>query len=253
MELFVSVPGFHLSRLIVDALPAVAGSCRIGGAEAAHASARRLRRGDRVVLIDGSGREAVGRIAARGARSLDVAVESIAEAPPDAVAAITLAVSAVRAERLAWVAEKATELGVARLVIVRSERTQTFRAGEGVTSRLEHIVREAAKQSERARWPAIDGPIALAAYLASEAADAGNRLVLDSRGEAFPSALTALPTALLIGPEGGWSEADLGAVLSAGWSVASLAAGVLRAETAAVAALALARAALARGPSSLSR
>ena len=246
MELSVSGP-----RLLVDALPAAGATCRIGGAEAAHAGARRLRRGDAVVLVDGSGREARGRITARSAGGLDVAVESVAEGPPDTLPAITLAVSAVRAERLAWVAEKATELGVARLVIVRSERTQSFRSREGLTSRLERIVREAAKQSERTRWPAIDGPRTLAAYLASEAA--GHRLVLDSRGEAFPSALVALPTALLVGPEGGWSEADLGAALSAGWSVASLAAGTLRAETAAVAALALARAALARGSSALSR
>ncbi len=241
------------ARLVVDALPAAGASCRIGGAEAAHANARRLRRGDAVVLIDGSGREARARVTERGAQGLDVAVESVAEAPRDPLPAITLAVSAVRGERLAWIAEKATELGVDRLVIVRSERTQTFRAAESSAERLERVVREAAKQSERARWPAIEGPLPLAAFLSREAAGAGHRLVLDSRGEAFPSALAALPTALLVGPEGGWSEADLGAALSAGWIVASLAAGILRAETAAVAALALARAALARGPSSLSR
>ncbi len=242
------VPG---TRLVVDALPAAGASCRIGGAEAAHANARRLRRGDAVILIDGSGREGRGRVTERGAQGLDVAVEFVAEAPPDAVPPITLAVSAVRGERLAWVAEKATELGVGRLVIVRSERTQSFRAAESSAERLARVVREAAKQSERARWPVIEGPLALAAYLSSEAAR--HRFVLDSRGEAFPSALAALPTALLVGPEGGWSEADLGAALSAGWLVASLAAGILRAETAAVAALALARSALARGPSSLSR
>jgi 16S rRNA (uracil1498-N3)-methyltransferase len=61
--------------------------------------------------------------------------------------------------------------------------------------------------------------------------------------------LAQRPTALLVGPEGGWSQADLDAALSAGWIVASLSAGTLRAETAAVAALALARAALARGVS----
>jgi 16S rRNA (uracil1498-N3)-methyltransferase len=232
-------------RLVVDALPAAGASCRIGGAEAAHAGARRLRRGDAVVLIDGSGREAHGRIAARSAGSLDVAVESVVVARPDALPPITLAVSAVRAERLAWIAEKATELGVARVAIVRSARTQAFRAAEASAERLARVVREAAKQAEGARWPAIDGPMALAEFLASESA--GNRLVLDSRGEPFPAALAQRPTALLVGPEGGWSQEDLDAALSAGWIVASLAAGTLRAETAAVAALALARAALFRG------
>lgn len=247
MELFVSDPGFRLTRLIVDALPAAGGSCRIGGAEAAHAGARRLRRGDPVVLIDGSGREAHGHVTARSAGRLDVAIEAVVVAPPDALPPITLAVSAVRAERLAWVAEKATELGVGRIAIVRSARTQAFRAAETSAERLERVVREAAKQAERARWPAIDGPVALAEFLASESA--GNRFVLDSRGEPFPAALVERPTALLVGPEGGWSQADLDAALSAGWIVASLAAGTLRAETAAVAALALARAGLARGVS----
>lgn len=240
------MPGPRL-RIVVDALPAEGESCRIGGDEAAHASARRLRRGDAVVLIDGSGREAVGRVtglAGKG-RGLDVAVESVTEAMRDPAPEITLAVAAVRAERLAWVAEKATELGVARLVIVASERTQRFRAGDAVARRLERVVREAAKQSERARWPAIDGPIPLVDYLRREAAR--HRFVLDSRGETFPAALAPAPAALLVGPEGGWSEADLGAALSAGWIVASLAAGLLRAETAAVSALALARAALSRG------
>ena len=106
------------------------------------------------------------------------------------------------------------------------------------------MVREAAKQSERARWPAIDGPVALRDFLRGE--PVGNRLVLDSRGETFPAVLPDAPTALLVGPEGGWSEAELGDALAAGWLVTSLAAGLLRAETAAVSALALARAALAR-------
>jgi len=244
-------------RLVVDALPAPGAICRITGPEAAHAHARRLRRGDRVVLIDGSGREAVGRLLGGGAHGLDVEVESVAEAAddssgsPTAIPPITLAVSAVRAERLSWIAEKATELGAARLTIVTSERTQRFRATEALGARLQRVVREAAKQAQRARWPEIAGPIPLAALLAEQRT--GHRLVLDSQGEPFPAELSRAPTMLLVGPEGGWSEADLGAVIAAGWSVASLAAGLLRAETAAVAALALARAALARSTDSLSR
>jgi 16S rRNA (uracil1498-N3)-methyltransferase len=130
-------------------------------------------------------------------------------------------------------------------VIVASERTQRFRAGEGVPERLGRVVREAAKQAERARWPAIEGPIPVADYLRREVAR--HRFVLDSCGETFPAALAPAPTALLVGPEGGWSENDLADALAAGWIVASLAAGLLRAETAAVSALALARAALLRG------
>ena len=236
-----SLPG---ARLIVDALPEAGAACRIEGEEAAHARARRVAAGDAVVLVDGSGREAAGRVARIGRGAVDVEVESVRAAVPDALAPIHLLVAAVRSERLSWIAEKATELGAARLTLVTSERTQRFRASETLGPRLLRVVREAAKQAEAARWPEIAGPVALAEVLRGEAAR--TRLILDLSGEPFPVALAPSPTALLVGPEGGWTEPELAAALAGGWVAASLAAGKLRAETAAVAALTLARAALAR-------
>lgn len=242
MELPVSGP-----RLIVDRIPEVGGSCRVTGEEVAHAHARRLRHGDAVVLVDGTGREAVGRLTHQTPREIELSIESVREAPADSLPSIALCVAAVRPERLSWIAEKATELGAARLTIVSSERTQGFRASAAPLPRLGRLVREAVKQSGRSRWPAVTGPVPLSELLRTESA--GNRLILDSRGEMFPAALAPLPTALLVGPEGGWSPADLEEALAAGWIAVSLAAGILRAETAAVSALVLARAALARGGS----
>jgi 16S rRNA (uracil1498-N3)-methyltransferase len=235
------VPG---ARLIVDALPEAGTSCRIEGEEAAHARARRMAAGDAVVLVDGTGREAVGRVARIGRGALDVDVESVRPGRTDALSPIHLLVAAVRSERLSWIAEKATELGAARLTLVSSERTQRFRASESLVPRLTRVVREASKQAESASWPAVAGPVPLANVLRTEGA--ATRLILDLSGEPFPSALPSAPTALLIGPEGGWTEAELAAALAQGWVAASLAAGKLRAETAAVAALTLARTALAR-------
>ena len=231
-------------RLVVDRIPEVGESCRITGEEVAHAHARRLRSGDAVVLVDGTGREALGRLTRQTRREIELSIESVRAGPADSVPPIALCVSAVKAERLSWIAEKATELGAARLTIVSSERTQRFRASAALHARLARLVREAAKQAERSRWPAITGPVPLSELLRTESA--GNRLILDSRGETFPTALAPLETALLVGPEGGWSRADLDEALAAGWIVVSIAAGILRAETAAVAALALTRAALAR-------
>ncbi|HEY1435500.1 MAG TPA: RsmE family RNA methyltransferase [Thermoanaerobaculia bacterium] len=237
---------FSRTRLVVESLTAPGSACRIAGEEAAHARARRLVPGDPVVLVDGSGREAHGRVTGITRAGVEVAVEAVRDAAREPHGPIHLLVAAVRSERLAWIAEKATELGAARLTLVVSERTQRFRAGEGLVPRLERVVREAAKQAERASWPAIAGPIALDAVLASEAAD--TRLILDPSGEPFPATLGRGPAALLVGPEGGWTDAELGAALASGWVAASLAAGKLRAETAAVAALTLARTALARRP-----
>lgn len=235
------VPG---ARLVVDALPKAGASCRISGEEAAHGRARRLRAGDAVVLVDGSGREALGRLTSIGPRAIDVLIDAVRPAAEEALAPIHLLVAAVRAERLSWIAEKATEFGARRLTLVATDRTQRFRASAALVPRLSRVAREAAKQAESARWPAVSGPIELDDVLASETSQ--NRLVLDSSGDPFPSTLPRVSTALLIGPEGGWTDPELEAALARGWIAAALSAGKLRAETAAVAALALARAALAR-------
>ncbi len=232
------------ARLVVEALPAAGDTCRIEGEEAAHARARRLAAGDAVVLVDGSGREGRGRVARVTRAAIEVAVETVRAVRGDGHGPIHLLVAAVRPERLSWIAEKATELGAERLTLVTSERTQRFRASEALAARLDRVVREAAKQAERASWPRIAGPLPLPDAFAGEAS--GTRLILEPSGEPFPSALPAGSVALLVGPEGGWTEAELDAALASGWVAASLAAGKLRAETAAVAALTLARTAMAR-------
>ena len=234
------------ARLLTDTLPAAGTVCRVTGEEAAHAHARRLRAGDPVVLVDGSGREAVGRVARLTRGFVEVAVDAVRRTVSPGPGSLYLLVAAVRSERLAWIAEKATELGVARLTLVVSERTQRFRASPSLVPRLDRVVKEAAKQAELASWPAIAPPTALSEVLAAERS--ATRLILDPSGEPFPATLPAAPTALLVGPEGGWSDAELDAALQAGWLAVSLAAGKLRAETAAVAALTLARTAMARLP-----
>lgn len=234
------------ARLIVPRVPEPGQSFRISGEEAAHARARRLAAGASVVLVDGSGAEAFGTVESVGPGRLDVRVESVGESPPDRLPPIHLLVAALRAERLAWIAEKATELGVARLTLVESDRTQSHRVSAASLPRLERVVREAAKQSERARWPSLDGPRPFSVAIREESS--AHRFLLDSRGEIFPGELGAGSVAILVGPEGGWSEAEPAAALASGWAVASLAAGKLRAETAAVGALMLARTVLSRIP-----
>ena len=199
-----------------------------------------------MVVVDGSGAEGYGIVEGIGSGRLDVRVEAVGQSPPDSLPPIHLLVAAVRAERLAWIAEKATELGAARLTLVESERTQSHRASAVSLPRLERVVREAAKQSERARWPTLHGPRPFLVAIGEETA--ARRLLLDSRGESFPGELGTGSVALLVGPEGGWSGSEQSAARASGWTMASLAAGKLRSETAAVAALILARTALSRIP-----
>jgi 16S rRNA (uracil1498-N3)-methyltransferase len=232
------------ARLLVGALPGGGETAALSPEEAAHARARRVRPGDLVTLVDGSGREARAVIVTLAKEGGEAAVEAILETE-DARLPIALFVAGLRPERLAWIAEKATELGASWLTIVETARTQSFRASGKTAERLERIVREAAKQCEAARWPEIRGPISFDAALSDDRSRA--RFLLDSSGESFPDELASGSVALLVGPEGGWNTRERQAARASGWKLIALPAGKLRAETAAIAALVLARAALDRG------
>ena len=228
-------------RLIVPRCPREGERLRLAASEVAHARAKRMAPGDAVVLLDGSGVEAHGRFVRFSRGGAEIEVESVVPASP-AGDRILLAAAGIRPERLAWMAEKATELGAARFLLLVSERTQAHRAAPALSARLERVIREAAKQSESVRWPSVEGPCTLEELFSRETR--GARFLLDSSGAPFPGEIREREVSLAIGPEGGWTEAELRSAGSAGWSVRSLPAGKLRAETAAVAALALARAAL---------
>lgn len=239
MELLLSPP-----RLIVERCPASGEEVLLSGEETAHARARRLAVGSVVVLMDGSGVVAEGRLTRFERRGARVVVEAIRKESSD-VEPIELAVGAVRVERLSWIVEKATELGVSRVAIVRTARTQSFRSGERLTERLGRIAREAAKQCGSARWPDVCGPIPLTDALRRN--PDGSRFFFDPEGEAFPSELCTGFVTMLIGPEGGWTDEEYRTALAERWSRVRLPAGKLRSETAALAAVVLARAAMERG------
>lgn len=196
-----------------------------------------------MVLIDGSGREGDATVTFQPGGRVEAHVKAVRDAA-DPGFHLWLAVAAVRGERLAWAAEKAAELGVAHVVLVRTARTQSFRAGGSALERIERVVREAAKQSGSARWPHCAGPVDLPEALVR--APSENRLFVDFPAADFPAALAGGSASLLVGPEGGWTDAERAAAAAAGWTAAALPAGTLRAETAAVAAVVLARAALSR-------
>jgi len=231
------------ARFVVESCPGPGEEVRLVRAELSHLRARRLAPGQAVVLVDGSGREAVARLSELSRTGARLIVETVSLREADAPA-IEILVAGVRLERLSWIAEKATELGAARIVLVASAWTQAHRAGASVRERLARVVREAAKQSESVRWPSIDGPIAFEKAIGE--ARPGHRILLDFDGAPFPPRLSG-PAAILVGPEGGWIDSERALAREAGWFATALPAGKLRAETAAVAALVLARAALAQG------
>ena len=166
-------------------------------------------------------------------------------APREAPVRLTLMVALIRFDRLEWVLEKGTELDVERFLLVEAERSERGleKAAPKRIERWERILRETSQQCRRDRLPALGGPAPLEEALAW-AADFRYRL---EEAEGAPPAVKVLPAerrsrdavAVLVGPEGGWTERERRMAGQAGWQAVSLGPQILRAETAAIAAAAL--------------
>lgn len=166
-----------------------------------------------------------------------------AEVESSALPQITVYLSIFKFDRLEWALEKLTELGVSRVVPMIAQRTEEHlaKAAAKRVERWRKIAREASQQARRIAPPEIAEPAALKKAI-SEAQ--GSRIVL-SESEECVSLKQALsdctpPLALAFGPEGGWTEVEVEMFKAAGWKSASLGHTILRAETAAIAALAVA-------------
>ena len=203
---------------------------------AAHylAHVMRRRQGDEVLLFNGRDGEFAGEIAAIDRNA--VAFSLRARTRPQAQGAdCWLCFAPVRRDATEMIVQKATELGVAELRPVLTARTQTRHVNR---ERLFAIAREAAEQSERLTVPGIAEPMPLKSLL-SGWPSARTLIVAAERRDAPPLAPHPPPSALLIGPEGGFAPEELDALAAHPFvSLTSLGPLILRAETAAIAGLA---------------
>jgi 16S rRNA (uracil1498-N3)-methyltransferase len=166
------------------------------------------------------------------------------ELEADAALPLHLLLAIFKFDHFEWAIEKATELGVARITPVLARRTEKHLAQAAVkrVERWRRIALEASKQSRRTEIPAIGDPIAL--KLALDQETAGSRILL-SETEQTTSLATALQSpaesvALAIGPEGGWTPEEMTLFTTHEWRHVTLGPRILRAETAAIAAIAIA-------------
>ncbi|MCA1631937.1 MAG: 16S rRNA (uracil(1498)-N(3))-methyltransferase [Acidobacteria bacterium] len=217
----------------------------------------RLGAGDEVRVFDGEGREFLCVVtdgSGRGA-TLEVraAVEPLrAESPLE----LTLCVALLKGEKFDLVVQKATELGVARVVPVETARADVKlprgERGDGARKRVgrwRRIAVEAAKQSGRARVPEVAEPSSLTDLLTTDFAGGtgagGRRLIFAERGGRglieTVGAWVGRPerVAALVGPEGGWEDTEVEQAYGAGWEVVTLGGRVMRAETAGIVVAAL--------------
>jgi 16S rRNA (uracil1498-N3)-methyltransferase len=202
----------------------------------------RARVGDVIGVFDGEGNEFRAAIASVKGSKVIVRVDAAAISATEAPLRITLTQGISRGERMDWVVQKATELGVASIVPVITARSVVKLDRDQAEKKHEHwrsIAIGACEQCGRSRLPKIATPISLTQHLCS-ASSAAMRVVLDPEAAKSLTSLEAANTIeLLIGPEGGLDNEELAAAKKAGFVSATLGPRILRTETAAVAALAI--------------
>jgi 16S rRNA (uracil1498-N3)-methyltransferase len=175
-------------------------------------------------------------------------IEEIAAEP---ALPVTLLLAVFKFDRMEWAIEKATELGVATIIPVIARRTEKHLAqsADKRVERWRRLAQEAAKQSRRADVPIIEDPIALPTCVAQTKGSVRILLAEEERNitlrQRIEAALRSIKSDLpnfdfAIGPEGGWAAEELALFTKHQWQPASLGPRILRAETAAIAALAIA-------------
>lgn len=216
----------------------------------------RLRAGDVAFVFDGEGNEyecRVGDIAGKRGDSVTLAVSNqVQPSSPESKLVLTLAVALLKGEKFDLVVQKATELGVARIVPLVTKRADVRLRDERDAAkrgeRWQRIALEAAKQSGRARVPEIIAPVEFERFIAESANHQDRELrvlfaerngkslreVLGLMNDEMPQSVTAI-----VGAEGGWEDEEIESARENGWQIVTLDGRILRAETAAICFVAL--------------
>ncbi len=208
----------------------------------------RLRPGDRVHVFDGAGKEFECSIEESRKDSAELRVlTEVAPARPESPLELTLAVALLKSDKFDLVVQKATELGVARVVPVATRladiRLRDDSDASKRVARWQRIALEASKQSGRAHVPHVTQPISLLELVQATDANGQRRLMFSEReGQsllAVKNILEVKKVVALVGSEGGWTDEEISLARDHDWGVVTLGGRTLRAETAAITATVL--------------
>ncbi|MDW2980544.1 16S rRNA (uracil(1498)-N(3))-methyltransferase [Rhodanobacter sp. KK11] len=231
-------------RIHVDQPLAVSAELNLPAQAAEHvARVLRMSPGDPLVLFSGDGYDYAAVILALGKREVTVRIESRQAVRNESPLALTLAQGVARGEKMDLIVQKATELGVVRVVPLLTERSEVKLDAARAEKRLAHwraVAASACEQSGRARLPEIVPALPLAAWLGGLADDGALRLALLPEAGRAARELEFMSAGglLVVGPEGGLGERDVDALTAAGFEGLRLGPRILRTETAGLAALA---------------
>ena len=206
----------------------------------------RLKPGDEVYVFNGTGREFRGRVGNTTRDSAELRIDAEVEpAKPESQLQLDLCVAHLKGEKFDLVVQKATELGVTRIVPLITRyadiRLRDEKDADKRVARWQRIALEAAKQSGRAFVPEVSGPVSFESVITGTK-DASLRLMFSERGGGPISEISgreAKAITALVGSEGGWSDEEIERARAAGFQVVTLGGRILRAETAAIAVTAL--------------
>lgn len=241
-ESAASAPRFHVNVSIPR--EGCGASFDLPEGVAAHAlRVLRLAIGDPLVLFDGRGGEHRATIVAAGKRQATVRIDGFDPVEREAPVATTLVISVIAADAMDFAVRKAVELGAHAVVPVVAARSQGALDGERAERRVAHwraIAVAACEQCGRNRVPPVAAPVRLATWLADFEGETGTAALLAPGASRSLAGLAAAapPDCLLIGPEGGFTGDEHERALRLGIVPVHLGRRVLRAETAALAALA---------------
>ncbi len=215
--------------------PVVDRQATLDGAEAHHLlHVMRARPGTEVTLFDGSGREWTAQVATTSRSQVELEVLTLQAVDRELACPLVLGIALPKGDRQRWLIEKATELGVTRLVPLVTTRGVAQPTGSA-QDRLRRWVVEACKQCGRNRLLEIDRPTKFGDYLEQTSAEALKILAHPDGQLHFPERdEPTRPVYLAVGPEGGWTPEEVALACSANWQNIALGPRILRIETAAL-------------------
>jgi 16S rRNA (uracil1498-N3)-methyltransferase len=231
-------------RIHVDQPLAVASELNLPPQAAEHVvRVLRMNPGEPLTVFNGDGNDYAAVIVAVGKREVMLRIEQVRPLANESPLQLTLAQGVARGEKMDLIVQKATELGVVRIVPLLTERSEVKLDAARAEKRLMHwraVAASACEQSGRARLPEIAAALPLSTWLTSLTGDDALRLALlpEAARSSRELRFNGAGGLLVVGPEGGLGERDINALTAAGFDGLRLGPRILRTETAGLAALA---------------